>query len=62
MSLTEYLEIVKSRILSGKWKQSQIAKGAGVDRYTIRKIASGETPNPGIMTVEKIYRFTEENN
>lgn len=62
MTLTETLEQTREKIRSGKFGESELARGAGVSRFTIRNIASGKTPNPGILTIEKILNFIGENN
>ena len=38
----------------GQW--SEIARKAGVNFYTVQRIARGKTPNPGVETMRKIAR------
>lgn len=42
----------------GQW--SAIARRAGVNFYTVQRIAKGKTPNPGYETLRKIASALEE--
>lgn len=41
----------------GQW--SAIARRAGVNFYTVQRIAKGKTPNPGYETLRKIANALE---
>jgi len=43
------------RILAERPKDyGKIAKEAGLNYYTVRRIATGDTPDPGVLTLSKL--------
>ena len=43
---------------SGAWQK--LATGAGIDYFTVARIARGEIADPGVKTVEKIVAAMEK--
>lgn len=48
------LSRVPAALLERRGQWSAIAKRAGVNFYTVQRIAKGKTTNPGIETLRKI--------
>jgi predicted transcriptional regulator len=42
----------------GRWPE--VAEGSGVPVSTVRKVAQGRTKNPGVDTVEKLWKYLEQ--
>jgi predicted transcriptional regulator len=50
----EYVDSIKYKDLDN------LAQLSGVPVHTINKIKSGETKNPGVLTVQKLYKAIQE--
>lgn len=50
--------VPKLQAYEGSW--AEIAKYGEVSRWTVARIATGQTPNPGAMTLEKVSRGIRE--
>lgn len=50
----------RERLLADKGRWSHISRQTGLHINTVRNIALGETPTPGIATVEKIIAYYEQ--
>lgn len=50
-------QYVIDRLESAKGRWSEVAEDSGVPKRTLEKIARQETKDPGVITVEKLYRY-----
>lgn len=49
------LDFVLIQLEAWKGRWSDVADGTGISKRTIEKIASGETADPGVRRVQKLY-------
>ena len=54
MWLEATLELVRDRMAAGV-PLSRIAAEAGVPQQWLHKVVAGQTPNPGILKVQKVH-------
>ena len=57
MSTESLLDFVRTRLSEQTGSWPLVARESGVPYSTVKKIALGETPNPGVITVEKLARY-----
>lgn len=59
MSESSLLQYVRERLPtpSEKDRLEEVAKGADVPYHTLLKIAKGETEDPKVSTVQKLYDY-----
>jgi len=50
-------EFVVARLLAAKGSWPVVARGSGVSRRTLEKIARGEVKDPGVLTVQKLADY-----
>lgn len=51
------LDSVLSNLKKSRGNWREVAKGSGVPYDTITKIAQGQSPNPGVLTVQKLADY-----
>ena len=51
------LAYVKRRLVETKGAHKDIAEHSGVPYHTVTKISQGVTPNPGVLTVQRLADF-----
>jgi transcriptional regulator with XRE-family HTH domain len=56
MSESEY-EYVMTQLQLAKGRWRRIAEATGISKRTIEKIASGESKNPGVLTIETLGAY-----
>lgn len=54
---SDLLTVTKDLLVNCDLPLPQIAKSAGVGYEWLKKFASGDIPNPGIMHVQKLHAF-----
>jgi hypothetical protein len=57
MDSISMLQDVKNRLAKAKGKWPSIARGAGVDYFTVVRIGSGKAKSPRYETIEKLSNF-----
>jgi transcriptional regulator with XRE-family HTH domain len=50
-------EYVLDRLAAAKWRWPEVARGSGVSRRTIEKIARKEIKDPGVSHIEKLATY-----
>lgn len=56
---TDLLGFVQNCLRTRQVPLTEVAKGSGVPYDTLKKIASGATPNPGVKHVQTLAEFFE---
>lgn len=46
--------ILAAELKAGEWSINRLARAAGLSPNVVHTIVNGDTPNPGVKTVEKI--------
>lgn len=54
---TDLLGFVQTQFKERRFKLTEVALGSGVPYETVKKIANGTTPNPGVLHVQRLAGF-----